>query len=439
LLCLTAILSTGFVVGCPQTELTGRYRHATYEWDPEGNPSVLASVRFSSVPPSRPPDVPPILLELSEKGQMAYVRAARDVAGSATPGAPAIREFLALVRAPVEEGKPPPPGDPLVLTRRISVTVEKAKPRDADRVVLLRLTLGNLKGGTFRSVSWKNPNPLAVDLGEVRRTQSTTFGAEAGVKLPVPAAPAQGGVSYGRRTEVVETTKLRDSGIQYVAFSSDEARLGVTAPVGIDLAGMITIDVTINLDSAPSKEDVLDLGSLQKADGTLADPKDVTVRRRFARISAGIPVTLDVAGQYQIRKVRRGGGTPQEGDDRVTFYAGTFKANRKSGQADRLPTVAKVLRTERQLRCLSGIFEIRQVDDGGNHLDALKVQMGIRRVPVRFDSQAKAWEFVAWWSRTQAPELGGLPLYLGEDKLGDLKPAEVKKVQLTYRKKGASN
>jgi len=401
--------AVGILAGCPQTELTGRYRHASFREDSADKPRVKMSTGVTGVPRTGRTPSPPILLSLNEKGQMAYVRAAKEAASSsAVPPTTDTEKYLKLLRAPIAEKASSASRDRLLLSRRIVVVLEKTEQRQADRVVAVRLKLEKLTGGEFAAIEWGNPNKLAVDLGKVTRTHYDKFIANVTGSLPIPAAPAQAGATYETKTEVTEEVELADAGYQFSTFGADQAYFGVTAPVGIDLAGGgYTIDVTVRLKTKGSPQLVVEFDSLRKKDGAWINPNTVKFGLPIVKpIDASKSITATLTGHYQLRSPYWAEGTVQEGDDCVTFYSGEIAVK----TANPLEIV-----TQAELGQLGKTYLIREGIKGGALLNL--VVPPDDPVPIRLGSRAEAWEFIQWWYAHRTTTIGGFSLKLGNAPL----------------------
>jgi hypothetical protein len=427
----------GILAGCPRTELTGRYLSAEFVGDPVDEHRVVATVGVADVPAAPPPEIRTILLSLAERGQAAYVQGAQEVASpdAGVPGGttkparskPDPDEFLRLLRAPVAEKPRSSGADRPMLTRRILLAVDKKELRPADRVVLLRLKVDKVEGGTLADVTWNNPNPLAVDVGDVTRTQYGKLTADLKGKSPIPLVPVEAGLTYETNTQVSETAKIRDRGVQFAVFGTNQAILGVTAPLGIDLAGMVTIDLTVQLALQDSVEHVLELDSLGTGAGNWADPKAVKVKHRpLSLVDASKDVQLQLSGQYQLRCVERGGGTVQEGDDVAVYHSGELGMSKLTKERS-TGTIPVVLATAEKLRDRNTVYEVREKGPKG---ELLMLDIGGRKMVVRFATEAECLTFLEWWSAKRPLELGLFRLCFEEADYA----TRIKELQLVARK-----
>ena len=437
------------LAGCPRTELTARYRWAGYSADPNGSGGVVVRISQTSIPSSRPPEASTILLGLKEKGQAAYIRTAKEVVspsssagwlaklGRRAAGRPAAsagidaESFLSLLRAPVKKKADPSMPDRLLLKRRIVIALEKRKPRPADRIDVIRLELDKLTGGTFAKVSWTHENPLAVVLGEVTRKDAAKLTGELSGSAPSPAVSVEGGLSFEKLTEITEKATLSDLGFETLVVGTDQAHFSVTAPVGIDLSGMVTIDLSIRLKTRDTQQEVVELGQLRNKDGIWIKPEDVKLKwARIPIVDTTDPLEVRLRGDYRLREVFWGDDTTHEGDDCVTFRTGKIGITKDvtGGPPDRATGKSLTLASKAARHRRNHFYQIiRRLPRGGRLF--LIVQTPLKPVVIRFDSLAKTRQFLEWLYEKEATKIGTHQLYLGDIPLTK---EHIAKLKLTY-------
>jgi hypothetical protein len=288
--------------------------------------------------------------------------------------------------------------DRTIFTRRVILTVSKTDlvATPADRLDRLTIALALRKDTTdklraqFSEWNRFDTEHASVDLGKIKLQRTSEVRANVGAGPAAGAAvPVSGSVGYTGRRTMDEELSLRQ---RYVAISGlltpGKAEIYQEGVVGIDLVGNASLEIVLRLTDTETMK-VFRFGDLVKPDGRAVAPGrlsyDVIDVRAPRKVDEDIACTL--SGTYELRHVKSGGRTVNEGDDHVVPYRGTLGL---------LPDGGKVVLIRKdELRRQRAIFVIANHDVRGQYLHLRGGPYG-RRTPLLFESYEAATAFLNW-------------------------------------------
>ena len=247
-----------------------------------------------------------------------------------------------------------------------------------------------------------------VDLGSLSYTQNR----ELDLKLTAQAPHGAGGeVDSKTANALQEQTKLSQ---RYTTITGSltpkEADLIQQGAPGIDLAGNVSVDMTIKVPANKDAYTITDFGELFAEGDKPTDPVTPTDPAKLKVSSHSITapqdpcrdITANLTLNYVLRHVVAGADTITESDDVVEFRIGT------------LPPVSVALVAADELkvptwnlRLNSRVLSIERVPGAEGNL---KTQ------PVTFDSYDKAKEFLLWLIKTKPHAIDGRRLMFPPDR-----------------------
>lgn len=373
--------------------LTKRHRkHATTCKD------HIVALKVAANKPPAPAATPPIVLQLSDHGQAAFVALAAgdpknlaSALGKTFPSPPRTTDSRTRVRTT------------LVLTHgvdrdvRLTKALEHLEPRppsDADRIAALEIEL-TLEG----PVSFDGFNRFTtvygeVALGEVTQTSSRTFNASLNPTLTGSIA-GSGEIGGSSTTSTAEKVVLKERIIQLSGFlDKNMGTILLEGGVGLDLEGNTSVDVVLELNG--KEVPMLKLEGLFKQ-GIPQAAKNLKPRFIKTKIPAERTtedITINAKSNYRFRHVRNGIETVSESDDVVLEYRG-----RSRGASTTV--LSKASLEERSQYYLINLGE-----------DHLRLSRGMEDEEVHFGTRAEAYDFLRWVNSSTLS--GATPTEIGE-------------------------
>jgi hypothetical protein len=429
-LAATSLLLPCFIClgGCT-SELLGRYNSVQSYTQTENSHVIVSAFVKKSTPASTEGANKARVLQLSDEGQAALIKA---MANSATKEDMIERLF--------ESQKSNKAGDGGVIDRRsfkafivFSSRYNPWKPGLADRISSLEIVLSGLPN-QLRFTNWDRikTDYTTVTLG----TQSLekTAGLSANLS-PTFSSFVVGNGSAGANisNKLNENVTLTEQHIILSGVLKDnELALMEEGVAGFDLIGNITCDV--DFEFKPDNCDhlhVISFGHLwEDAEGrplepdklkidwkTLWVPRKDVVNKLSSELKNGTKdIGLYLAGTYQLRHVIPGKGdkTFNESDDDIEYFHGKILPAQNS---------VKLLRAE-ELSRLRTVYAITVAQNGGgvNHLTITNVSAAVKSAPARrmdFATFEEASDFINWLKLSTKKSssrwtllLGGKPLEL---------------------------
>lgn len=368
----------GFQTG---TSLTKRHRDSHIA--PKDH-IVLLNIAANKPASSTPPR--PVILQLSDHGQAAFVEAAvkdpTKLASSlgqtfpspapSTASRTQVRTTLILTHSINPEAR---------LTRKLS-HLEARRPSEADRIAALEIELEHTGPVAFDGFNRFTTVYGEVALGEVTQTSSRTFNASLSPTLTgsVTGAATAGGTS-GSSTE--EKVVLKERIVQVSGYlEKDKGVIVLEGGVGLDLVGNTSVDVVLELDGIEVR--MVQLKGLF-LNGAVQDPSKVSLQFIETKIpleGAAKDISVRAVSRYRFRHVRDGIETVAESDDHVVEYRG------RSEWKD------AIVLPQEELRKRSRYFVIENKEDEKSTLLYLE-RLG-ERIPLNFGTENEAVEFLLW-------------------------------------------
>ncbi|SDX54391.1 hypothetical protein [Nitrosomonas oligotropha] len=319
LLILLAIL---LLTSC-STKLISRYKSMEMTSRLPGNPPLVQVSAFSMT--SATSEDKPAILQLSAEGQAALI----------TEIAKTEKSSIGLFQRLASGFDSDSPSDVVDRTQykvRIVFSTQKTEIVTglADRISQLQLKLDKLPD-SFQFKHWNKFETEygQVDLGKIGLKKATTFTAKAN--------PSFGGASTGEigvtnSKELNEEVTLRQRFITNTGvLDKNTATLFQEGVTGIDLAGNIAIDVTVEVN--PNQVETFSTVRFE----SLKDDKGYKAANQLSMIRTTIKapessvlnnlkngVLVNLTGSYIFRHVRKGDQTIAEGDDEVEFIRGNI-------------------------------------------------------------------------------------------------------------------
>jgi len=310
---LSVALGLGLLASCASPRLTKRYNTQTPAQVASGTIEARLSAFSLEVPSA---SAKTTLLNLTEGGQSSLIEQLGKKSKDAA-------DLLAKLGAPIQGAKGPGrEADRTVFTRRVVFSIDNVSQAPADRISTARISLGELTPpARFKDWTQFATKYETADLGTLKFTQSR----ELDLNAALPAgAPFTGGAQAKGSNQLEENIKLSQRYISVTgALSPTTAELIQQGAPGIDLAGNVAVDVTLQIES-DGHTDTFSFNPLFDDAGNPKPAGDVRLNRQTAkyveRPAADIMAKATLTAT--IRHVTSGDDTIMEGDDDVEFRTG---------------------------------------------------------------------------------------------------------------------
>jgi hypothetical protein len=309
---LAAAAAPMLLVSCASPRLTRRYASQVAVQVPAGAIEARLAA-FSMEAPGA--SAKTTILNLSERGQASLV----EQLGAKTKDA---ADLLAKLGAPLPGAKAPGREvDRTVFQRRVVFSIDNLSPGPADRISTARIRLELAPPAHFKEWTQFATKYETADLGSLKFTQNR----ELDLNAALPAhAPLTASAAAKGSNQLEEDVKLAQRYISVTgALAPGAAELIQQGAPGIDVAGNLAVDFTIEVDSK-SDTDTFSFASLFDDAGNLKPADQVRINRQTARYVPGpaADIVAKATLTATIRHVTAGDDTVMEGDDDVEFRTG---------------------------------------------------------------------------------------------------------------------
>lgn len=368
------------LISCTNYELSRRHSRII---DAERTTEATASINVDSFPiPNR---APLTVLGLSERAQAAFVEALAEKSVSASE----LRSEL----AQAIRGRNGPNLAQHRARRRLVISVFQEngfEPGDRVSEVSLNITMDDR---TQKFLSWDRfaAQSELVELGSIRRTDSTERSLDAGVTSALPNFPIsptlEGSISNTEGVTEEQTLRRRRLVLAgRLAQDGETLSILMEGVTGIDLTGNATVEVDLRTGEVGS------LNVVRFTNGAVKDlagkvtfvPALSDATLRYAKKAC--PVVATITGEYTVRKIAKSGAffggearTNQEGDDTIALQRHTIGPDRV--------TLGSAVKSRR--------FQIGDLRDDSVSFN-IESGRGAAAEPIYFASSENAEEFRRW-------------------------------------------
>lgn len=310
---LSVALGLGLLVSCAGPRLTKRYASQVQVQVPAAAIEVRLAAFSLNVPAA---SAKTTLLNLSERGQASLIEQLGVKSKDAA-------DLLAKLGAPLQGARTPGrEADRTVFTRRVVFSIDNVSPGPADRISTARISLSELTPPAhFRDWTQFATKYETADLGSLKFTQNRELDMNAALNAGKLTAGAQSKNS----NQLEEDLKLAQRYVAVTgALSPAAAELIQQGAPGIDVAGNLAVDFTIEVDSS-AHTDTFSFNPLFDDAGNPKPSGEVRLNRQTAKYVQGPAADIKATATLTatIRHVTSGDDTVIEGDDDVEFRTGT--------------------------------------------------------------------------------------------------------------------
>jgi hypothetical protein len=306
-------LGLALLVSCASPRLTTRYASQVPVQLPAGEIQARLAAFSLDVPGA---SAKTTLLSFSERGQASLI----EQLGAKSKDA---AELLAKLGAPIKESKEPDrEADRTVFKRRVVFSIDNVSPGPADRISTARIRLELDPPAHFQDWTQFATKYETADLGSLKFTQNREVDLSATVTAN---SHATGGAQSKNSDQLEENLKLAQRYISVTgALSPAVAELIQQGAPGIDVAGNLAVDFTIEVDSKEHR-DTFSFNPLFDDAGNPKPPGDVRLTRQTVKYASrpAADIMAKATLTATIRHVTAGDETFIEGDDEVEFRTGT--------------------------------------------------------------------------------------------------------------------
>jgi hypothetical protein len=391
----------------PHEQYTLRYKTTPtiVDPDPDANKTAKVSAFVLDVPEGASGKT---LSDLPERAQAAAIKAIGASPRTST------KDLLAAIGSPIgKKQKKTGDEDQSVFKKRIVlalVSLTTTAPADRFTFAKLSLVFPELPETQAKFVSWDKfaTQYQTVDLGSLSYTQNR----ELDLKLTAQAPHGAGGeVDSKTANALQEQAKLSQRYTTITgSLTPNEADLIQQGAPGIDLAGNISVDMTIKVPANKDAYTITDFGELFAEGGKPTDPVTPTDPAKLSVSSHSITapknqcrdIMADLTLNYVLRHVVEGAGTITESDDVVEFRIGTL-----SPVSVTLVPADELKVPTWNLRLNDRILSLERVPGAEGNL---KTQ------PITFDSYDNGKQFLLWLIKTKPHAIGGRRLMFPPDR-----------------------
>jgi len=343
---LIAILAL-FVMfsGCSGEQLvTRRFKSMQWNTNPPKDLIELKATPIAS-PSSAPPQLPPAILLLSERGQVSYIDAAKQFKDLKKSD-----DLLNLLAKPFPKNVPAATGsgmaDRTTIDTFIVLSVKKIDAvqltqndpvTPADRITKLELKL-RCQEDWYRLHKWDKLGTVygVIDLGKITHESSGSFNAKLVPKLSADimsgSIGTDGEIGLGKSDKINEELALKARRIDVSGILTPKEGIIIQqGGIDRDLEGNTSVALTIKMDGRTVY--LMNLGELFDDNDKPKMPSEISLKIIPTRIpywhEKTKGVIMEASADYLFRHVKEGKDSVIEGDDVVTLYKSKAIAQEK--------------------------------------------------------------------------------------------------------------